>query len=287
MTGYALTYIAFGAGDDSTFLYHASEAGLYGVPRADLALFADTGDEPEYVYEHIWRLAERAEVTPGAIPIHVAAFRGVPSLVELLKERIRTGGNTTSQPPLWTLEQTGMHQLALWDEGTPVATEGQLPRACTRDLKIRVSHRYLRRLLGVRAFVEGGPRVLCLIGIAADEPERITPSREPWCDTIHPLVDAGVKKTDEYRLAAQHGWRLPGKSACRMCPYHGDDYWSWLRREHPRDFERACLDDEALRRFPRMRSDLFVHRSRKPLREVKFADAPAAFGNDCSGMCSS
>lgn len=59
------------------------------------------------------------------------------------------------------------------------------------------------------------------------------------------------------------------------------------KRERPADHERACQADEALRRFPRMRSDLFVHRSRKPLREVVFKDAPDGWKNDCSGRCSS
>lgn len=299
---YALTYLAFGAGDDSTFMLMCSELGLHGVPRADVAIFADPGDENEYTYEHVWRLAERAERVPGAIPIHVASVRPGFSLVGFLSEAIAAGRNPTSQPPLWTLERGVKCVVAnkfeydeeLDDEverdGGVVEYEwrdqaGQLPRACTRDVKIRVAHRYVRKLLGVRAFRKGGPRVLSLIGIAADEVERVNVSREHWCDLAHPLVDAGIRKRDEAPIAAQHGWTLPGKSSCRACPYHGDDYWRTLKRDHPSDFERACQDDEALRRFPRMRAELFVHRSRVPLRTVKFEDARDAFGNDCSGTC--
>lgn len=74
----------------------------------------------------------------------------------------------------------------------------------------------------------------------------------------------------------EHGWAVPKKSSCVFCPYHSDEFHADLKTNHPEDFEKACLADEALRRF-----------SRRPLREVKFADAPSAFGNDCSGMCSS
>ena len=286
---YALTYLAFGGGDDSTTLLMLSELGLAGVPRADVAIFADTGDENEYTYEHLWRLAERAERVPGAIPIHVASARPGFSLVGFLREAIASGRNPTSQPPLWTNE-VGVRKEIVSDDGQIERyiwrdQPGQLPRACTRDIKIRVSQRYVRKLLGVSAFRKGGPRVLSLIGIAADEVERVNVSREHWCDLAYPLVDAGIKKRDEAALCAEHGWTLPGKSACVYCPYHGDDYWRDLKSDHPRDFERACQADEALRRFPRMRADLFVHRSRKPLRMVEFKDAPSAFGNDCSGVC--
>jgi len=151
---------------------------------------------------------------------------------------------------------------------------------------IRVAHRYLRRLLGVRAFTpHTGIRIRAIIGIAADEADRVTVSREPWCDLVHPLVDAGVTKADETRLLREHGWPVPEKSACVYCPYHGDDYWRALRTRHPEDFERACQADEAMRTVSGARAQMFVHRSRRPLRQVQFGDAPGAFGNDCSGLC--
>ena len=43
-----LTYLSLGAGVQSTALLVISAHGLYGCPRADLAIFADTQDEPAY-----------------------------------------------------------------------------------------------------------------------------------------------------------------------------------------------------------------------------------------------
>lgn len=280
---YTLTYLAFGAGLDSTALLLASEKGLHNVPKADLAIFADTGDEPAYVMEHVWRLSERAERTPGAIPIHVASHGSNKSLLEFLLSRLTA--TTTSQPPLWTLDEPNTSQ-SLMPWGDADRQPGQLPRACTRDFKIRVAHRYLRRFLNVRKFTPStGIRIRALIGIAADEAHRVNVSRERWCDLAHPFVDSGVTKKDETALLLQHGWPVPEKSACVYCPYHGDDYWQWLRAKYPHEFQRACVADEAMRRFPHVRADLFVHRSRMPLRDVQFGDAPDAFGNDCSGRC--
>ena len=48
-----LTYISLGAGRQSTAMAICSALGLYNVPKASIALFADTGDEPPNVYEHL------------------------------------------------------------------------------------------------------------------------------------------------------------------------------------------------------------------------------------------
>ncbi|KKM78901.1 hypothetical protein LCGC14_1355330 [marine sediment metagenome] len=40
------TYISFGAGVQSTALLIMSNLGLKDCPKADVAIFADTGDEP-------------------------------------------------------------------------------------------------------------------------------------------------------------------------------------------------------------------------------------------------
>ena len=53
-----LTYISLGAGVQSTAMYVLSALGKQGVPRADFAVFADTGDEPRHVYEQLEKLED-------------------------------------------------------------------------------------------------------------------------------------------------------------------------------------------------------------------------------------
>ena len=272
---YAITYLALGAGVDSTAVYLMSNLGLHGCPRADLAIFADTWDEPGFVMEHLWWLASWAEAN-GGIPIHVATRGG---LLASNERNIRRGSPNGAQPPLFVL--TVEEEATLFGVESK-RTDGQMRRSCTRDFKIRVCQAYLRHFLGIRAFRAGGPRVLGLVGVAADEMERVAPSREPWCDLAYPSVDAGLKRRDEEALIRAHGWPVPKKSACVYCPYHGDDYWRMLRRDYPHEFARACAADEALRRLPKMRGETFVHRSRLPLAQADFGDARDAFGSACA-----
>ena len=48
-----LTYLSFGGGVQSTALIACSALGLYGVPKADVAIFADTQAELAKTYKHI------------------------------------------------------------------------------------------------------------------------------------------------------------------------------------------------------------------------------------------
>ena len=74
-----LTYLSLGAGVQSTALLICSVLGLHGVPKADVAIFADTQDEPAWVYAHLERLAAWSaargipveRVTIGCLSQHV------------------------------------------------------------------------------------------------------------------------------------------------------------------------------------------------------------------------
>ena len=48
-----LTYISLGAGVQSSALLVCSLLGLHRVPRADVAIFADTQNEPPHVYRRV------------------------------------------------------------------------------------------------------------------------------------------------------------------------------------------------------------------------------------------
>ncbi len=53
MVKYDVKYVAFGAGVQSSALAIMSALGLKKCPKADLAIFADTQDEPEWVYDQL------------------------------------------------------------------------------------------------------------------------------------------------------------------------------------------------------------------------------------------
>lgn len=87
-------------------------------------------------------------------------------------------------------------------------------------------------------------------------------------------------------LIAEVGLPVPEKSACVFCPYHSDSYWRDLRDHHPQDWDRAVAFDERIRRLQSVRGDIFLHRSLKPLAQVRLDDGQGElFANECEGYC--
>ena len=66
-----LTYLSLGAGVQSTALFYMACHGYNGMPKIDYAVFADTGNEPEYLWPHLKRLIEIGE--EFNIPVHVCS----------------------------------------------------------------------------------------------------------------------------------------------------------------------------------------------------------------------
>ena len=64
----SFTYLSYGAGVQSTALLVMSALQLehYPCPKADVAVFADTGDEPAWVYETLRYYRQHVK---GRIPV--------------------------------------------------------------------------------------------------------------------------------------------------------------------------------------------------------------------------
>ena len=269
-----LTYISLGAGLQSTFLYLASTMGLYGVPGADIAVFADTGDEPAWVYDQLERI--RAwDRENGGPPIYTAQ-KGV--LSEWVIERQRKSERFVTVP-LYTI-------------GVDGAKEGMLRRQCTREFKVEPIETFVRAYLGYQPRYKVRQKVQCLLGISIDEVQRMRPSRVKWITNVYPLVEAGIERHRCGTLVQEiTGWPEPKKSACVYCPYRSDREWHEMKEKHPEEFARAVAFDEAVRDMTMAgrKRPAFVHRSCVPLGEAKFDTGPEGqgdlFGEDCEGMC--
>src|SRR5271170_6914244 len=59
---YDFTYLSLGAGVQSTAMLIMSALGLQGCPKADVAIFADTGDEPAWLYDHLETLKKWSSI---------------------------------------------------------------------------------------------------------------------------------------------------------------------------------------------------------------------------------
>lgn len=265
------TYLSLGAGVQSSGLLVCSALGLHDVPRADLAVFADTGDEPQWVYDYLDVLEEFGEA--HGIPVHRTS-RG--KLSEWMIDRQKAGQRFVSVP-LYTLGADG-------------AREGMLRRQCTREFKVEPLEKFVRKALGYEPRKRIRLAVRCLMGISIDEAGRMRPSRTRWITNRYPLVEAGITRARALEICVEAGLPEPRRSSCVYCPYHDNATWLDLRDNHPEEWEKAVAFDDAIRDMTMAGRErpAFVHRSCVPLKNAELddhKDQADLFLAECEGMC--
>lgn len=256
-------FISLGAGRQSTAMALMAAHGEI-EPMPDAAIFADTGDEPAWVYETI-RWLQDGNVLPFPV---IIARQGV------LSDDLLTGNDMARIPAF-------------------IKDGGLKPRQCTRNYKIRPIRRAVREFLGVgpRGYV--APRsVSQWIGISRDEAHRMKPSDVKFAVNRWPLVEGGLTTTDCISWLRAHGYPVPRSSHCVYCPFLSNADRRLIRDHDSDGWSRACRVDGGLRtqsNIARFRGHLYVHPARVPLAQADLSDCEQAqgdfFGNECEGMC--
>ena len=286
-----LNAISLGAGVQSTTMYYMAEAGEI-EPMPDIAIMADTQDEPKAVYAHLAYLQAR---NAKKIPIEVVTAGKLSD--QIMKSSQGTGRND-GRPPFFIKNPDG--------------SRGILNRQCTADFKLGPLHGKVRALLGlakgqsvrtlpsvkalgIKRSQPVPPLVTSWIGISLDEVQRMKPSKYSWVMHRHPLIEMKMTRTDCERWLTEHGYPIPSKSACVYCPFRSDAEWIRLRSEDPDGFEKAVEIDRAIRSpsYKNLIGEAYVHASLKPLAEVVFDPTPRPkkwfqdnlWNNECEGMC--
>ncbi|KKN66927.1 hypothetical protein LCGC14_0467020 [marine sediment metagenome] len=278
--------LSLGAGVQSTTLYLMFAQGLL-KPPLDCAIFADTGEEPVAVYQHLeWLQAV------GGAPIWIRQK-------SRLGDDLMRGENSTKQRfasiPAYTAIVEG-------------GREGMLRRQCSKEYKIDVIERAIRyELIGLRPRQRIPKDVVIVqyIGISIEEAGRAlrmrnNPNRnKKWMDLRFPLMDKAMTRADCFTWLKEIGnvpHQVP-RSACVFCPYHNDSEWQAIKK-NPVDWARAVAIDNALRipgRVVNRKVDqkLYVHRSCVPLEKIKFngrlnpreLQLGLGFTTECEGVC--
>ena len=234
----------------------------------DYAIFADTQCEPQAVYEHLdWLEQEVA----GTVPIlRVTAGN-------LMEDSLRSRyGYRFATMPLFVRNPDG--------------GVGMLRRQCTREYKIAIITRTIRELLGIPRGrrVPYGVRVEQWLGISVDEIHRAKAGRERWIETRFPLLEKRMRRWDCIVWLKRHGYPIPPKSSCIVCPYHDNAYWRDMRDNRPDEWRRAVEFDREIRRGLRgVEQEAYLHRQLVPLDEADIdgVDQVSLFGEECEGMC--
>lgn len=255
--------ISLGAGVQSSVLALMADRGLFGE-KPDCAIFADTGWEPDGVYEHLEWLKEQL-----SFPVYTVQHGNIRD------DMLNQSEKSVAGAPFFT------------------ANGGMARRQCTRQYKIDPIRKKERELIGLkpRQRAPSEPVVEVWIGISSDEIQRIKESRDKWSYNRWPLIEKRMNRDDCKKWFSEHypGRYLP-RSACIGCPYRSDPEWRWLKDNDQKSWNDAIAFDAALRTSNRkMNHDEFVHRSLKPLSEVDLSTpedhGQISFLDECDGMC--
>ncbi len=269
-----------GAGVQSTALFLLAREPDSKL-RFDLAIFADTGEEPGNVYAHLDYLKS---LDSPEIWVRSAGKLGD----DLIHGRNSTGQRFVSVP-VFTVNEAGK--------------VGMVRRQCTAEYKIEVVNKAIRReLLGLqpRQRVPKDTVIYQYFGISTDEAARAERGKRRFekirhTIPVYPLIEMGWSRKDcvEYLRGKLH-YETP-KSSCVFCPFKTNQSWKHLKQTDPAGWDRAVEIDAALRDKNSVatrgfRQEFFVHRSCVPLPLIDF-DAlvpstldPMAQG-ECHGMC--
>ena len=269
-----LAMLSLGGGVQSSVLALMAAEGVVR-PMPDFAVFADTGWEPQPVYDHL-------EWLEAQLPFPVRRVSAGD-----IRADLPAGVNSTRQ----SFSSIPVYVRSLDSESTTIAR-----RQCTREYKLSPIEHELRDLLGLgyRERVPDGLFVVLWIGISNDEVMRMKESRQRWITHRWPLVESALSRTDcRAWFAERHPDSVLPRSACVGCPYHTDAEWIEMRDHDPQSWHDAVEVDHALRvteRAERFSGEMYLHKSRVPLNEIVFGTSPTAqqlnlFGDECEGLC--
>lgn len=265
-----------GAGVQSSCLYLMLENMTH-------AIFADTQEEPKAVYTHL----EWLQAQPNRPKIII---RTVGKLGDDLKHGRNSTGQRFASIPAFTKAEGDLR-------------EGRVRRQCTREYKIDVVERAIRRdVLGLlpRKRIPKDVTIFQYFGISIDEARRAVNIKKrfekiKWATPVFPLLDKQMTRADCITWLKSYGIpHHPPRSACVFCPYRSNAEWDHMKRNDPEAWQRAVEVDEALR-IPGnivnrgMDKKMYLHRSCKPIAEIQFVEGDKNddrnMAGECEGMC--
>jgi 3'-phosphoadenosine 5'-phosphosulfate sulfotransferase (PAPS reductase)/FAD synthetase len=267
-----LRVLSLGAGVQSSTLALMIEKGL--VPKVDCAIFADTGAEPKNVY--VWLDWLKKQVS---YPVYIVQWRN-------LKEDLISvaNGNRNIVPiPFFTIDDFGKR--------------GIMRRQCTADYKIRPVTQKIRELLGLKTGEKRkkNTKVELLMGISKDEMMRMKQNRIKYITNIYPLIEMGWRRNHCVDWFEKNFNKTPPRSACTFCPFHDSKEWLNVQKNKEEWDDVVKLESlfiknkDIIKTKTKMNSQMFLHKSCKPINLVNFNDDKNEqldmFNNECEGMC--
>lgn len=281
-----------GAGVQSTALYLLSREPDSKL-KFDIAIFADTGEEPQAVYDHLRYLQSL-----GDPPIWVRSAGKLGD--DLIKGR-NSRGQRFASIPAFTAEDHLVRPGSCGNRPQPAPKYGMVRRQCTSEYKIAVVEKAIRReLVGLKPRQRMPKDVLVFqyLGITTDEARRAEKTKRrfeklKWAVPVFPFIDMGWSRQGCIKWLEGRLPHAVPRSACVFCPYKTNKEWLHLKETDAAGWARAVEIDNALRQEGnvvnrKMEQKLYLHRSCIPLELVDLGKTHTLFRpleNECQGMC--
>lgn len=236
---------------------------LWGVIRGDIpkpdsfvVLNADPGMENSDTYKYNIMMKEECIKND----IYFETVNG-PNLYKDLINLTINGQTRVDNPPYWTLNKKGKR--------------GRLQQKCTRYYKLQPMDRAIRKLLFERFNINldakriGYDIVERWIGFAADEKQRISPSRQKYQTIRYPLIEMNETREDVNQYFYNNSLPIPPRSVCNACFANGIDTFKDMYYNRPDDWNEAVKIDEACRDLSQIgiNDQVFVSRTLVPLKD--------------------
>jgi hypothetical protein len=238
------------------------------TPKPDLIVFSDPGWESKETYDDLKQTMN--DMKSHGIEIVVTSKGNI-------RDDIYNGVNQNKRfvsLPFFTLNQKG--------------EKGMVRRQCTKEYKIEPVHKAIREFLGYKPRQRVKHQVTLWLGISTDEIQRMKPSRTKWMTHRFPLIEKEISRLDCLNYMERNDIVRPPKSSCIGCPFHDDYTWRDMKMNRPDEFLEAVRMDNEIRKLPRFKGQLYLHRSCVPLDEVDFQENQLEFDyfiNECEGHC--
>jgi hypothetical protein len=281
-----LNIISLGCGVQSTAMYYMSSMGI--LPRADYAIFADTGGERRATLKYL-KVLQQWQKKNNGIPIIVVRKRNLHK--DLLKGLNSKQAEYFASIPAFTKNADG--------------TIGMLRRQCTGEYKIWQVDQAIRELYNLKPRQRNVPTIIWK-GITLDEVERasLPAKNEKWKTFYYPFLKiftrvgshewdhtSGIDKMYRSHVIEwfkRMGLPCPPKSSCFFCPYMSDKAWAEMKKNDPEEFKLAVRIDKRIRNSTAegINSPIYLHHSCVPLDEIDFEKNQSEINwGECSGNC--
>ncbi|EQB64443.1 MAG: Tiorf63 protein [Thermoplasmatales archaeon I-plasma] len=256
------TFLSYGGGVQTFCLLLLAEEGK--ISRLDELVFADTGAEHPETYEHLEKVVKpickkmkikfvtvrMKKIVSDISRLNPEETLEYKKMFENTKKLSRNKRTIKRREEEQKMKIPRVMVTSLRDtivKRRIVPSVNPSSRWCTSISKLVPIQQYIVSSKKNGEYVE---QPIALIGLSADEMDRIYKPHHSEYVVKYPLIGLKMTRQDCIVYIRQRGYSVPPKSGCYFCPFQSKTQWVKLMRKHQDLFDDAIKLEEADLNFP-------------------------------------